>query len=105
MNEDAEVTMTTLETLAATADRLSRRLNVLEEQKRNSPPFDRTPRLPPKSPEQVFQGREAAAGRLTEVFETDVTGRRISRFYGDPERVWGAFKLPARHVVNIKVPK
>ena len=31
---------------------------------------------------------------LREVMEEDRTGRKISKFYGDPEEVWGAFKRP-----------
>jgi hypothetical protein len=39
-------------------------------------------------------------GNLVETFETDRTGRPISRFYGDPEACWGQFKQPSRHVVG-----
>jgi hypothetical protein len=39
-------------------------------------------------------------GKLIETFESDRTGRQISRFYGDPEACWGAFKQPSRHVVG-----
>lgn len=31
---------------------------------------------------------------LREITETDRTGRKISKFYGNPEEVWGAFKRP-----------
>jgi len=40
-------------------------------------------------------------GQLVERFETDRTGRRISRFYGDPEACWGPFKQPTRNVVGM----
>jgi hypothetical protein len=42
--------------------------------------------------------REAVAptnlkpGQLVERVTTDPTGRKISRFYGDPEAVWGMFR-------------
>jgi hypothetical protein len=38
------------------------------------------------------------AGTLRSVTETDYTGRRITRFYGDPEACWGPFKRQARLV-------
>lgn len=38
-------------------------------------------------------------GSLRMVTETDDTGRRIRRFFGDPEACWGAFKQPTRMVV------
>lgn len=41
-------------------------------------------------------------GELREVIETDRTGRRISRFVGDPGAAWERFKLPSRLVVGIK---
>jgi hypothetical protein len=92
--------MSTVDNLLQTTARLSQRLNALEAEKRASPPFDRTARARPVSPEQAFQDREAAAGRLTEVIETDRTGRQISRFYGDPELVWGPFKMPSRLIAS-----
>ena len=61
----------TLANLTETADRLARRLNAIEARERESPPFDRTRQRPPKSPEQAFQDREAAAGAY---------------FFGDEER-------------------
>lgn len=39
-------------------------------------------------------------GMLREVTENDRTGRKITRFYGDPEACWGPFKQPARHVTG-----
>ncbi|HEY6922803.1 MAG TPA: hypothetical protein VI653_04985 [Steroidobacteraceae bacterium] len=39
-----------------------------------------------------------AAGTLIERVETDRTGRKISKFSGDPEACWGPFKQPARRV-------
>lgn len=39
-------------------------------------------------------------GTLREVTENDRTGRKITRFYGDPEACWGPFKQPARHVTG-----
>lgn len=35
-------------------------------------------------------------GTLREVKEVDRTGRQISHSVGDPEAVWGQFKLPTR---------
>jgi hypothetical protein len=40
-------------------------------------------------------------GVLTEYFDTDRTGRRITRFRGDPGACWDQFKLPIRRVVGI----
>ncbi len=39
-------------------------------------------------------------GSLRQVITTDDTGRRIRKFYGDPEACWGAFKQPARIVTG-----
>jgi hypothetical protein len=39
-------------------------------------------------------------GVLREVVETDRTGRKISRFYGDPSAAWDDFKIPARLVTG-----
>ena len=94
----------TLHNVLDSADRLSRRINALERTQRHEsqgPPFDRTPARRPLSPEQQFQAREAEANRLTEVIERDITGRQISRFYGDPEVCWGAFKLPGRRISRV----
>lgn len=50
--------------------------------------------------------REASAptslrpGELVERVSVDRTGRRVSKFFGDPEVVWGVFKQPSRHVVG-----
>jgi hypothetical protein len=41
------------------------------------------------------------AGTLREIIETDRTGRRISRFVGDPEACWSFFKAPVRYVLGI----
>ena len=48
-----------------------------------------------KSPSSVPEGR------LRQVIETDATGRKISRFYGDPEATWGMFKSQSRRLVGI----
>jgi hypothetical protein len=40
------------------------------------------------------------AGTLREMIETDRTGRRISRFVGDPSACWDIFKQPARNVTG-----
>jgi hypothetical protein len=66
---------------------------------------DRTPRPPPKSPEQAFQDKEAAADRLTEVIETDEVGRRVRRFYGSPEKCWGPFKHYSRYIIDFDTKK
>jgi len=42
-------------------------------------------------------------GETREVITSDVTGRKISRFYGDPEAIWGRFKLPAKRIVGATV--
>ena len=56
--------------------------------------------LPAKSPAQQLQDREHAAGTVREVIEIDRAGRRISRFYGDPEAVWAPFKQVPRRVTG-----
>jgi hypothetical protein len=40
------------------------------------------------------------AGQLVERITTDDTGRRVKKFYGDPEACWGAFKMPSRLVTS-----
>ena len=40
------------------------------------------------------------AGTLRIVTATDDTGRRIRKFYGDPEACWGPFKQPSRLVTG-----
>lgn len=52
--------------------------------------------------------REQRAGRLDaqplrEVIETDRTGRRTSRFYGDPGACWNMFSGRLRAVVGINL--
>jgi hypothetical protein len=42
----------------------------------------------------------AGTGPLREIVHTDESGRRIKRFYGDPEFTWAPFKLPARAVIG-----
>jgi|HubBroStandDraft_6_1064221.scaffolds.fasta_scaffold622697_2 hypothetical protein len=93
-------TAATVERLLETVDRFARRLNSLESSQRESPPFDRTPRPRPASPEQAYQDRCHAEGVLKEVVSTDDTGRRIRRFYGDPEKCWQDFKSPVRRVIG-----
>jgi 8-oxo-dGTP pyrophosphatase MutT (NUDIX family) len=39
-------------------------------------------------------------GQLRMSIEEDETGRKIRRFYGDPESCWGAFKSLPKHVVG-----
>ncbi len=52
--------------------------------------------------------REATAptnlrpGQLVERIEIDETGRKIRKFYGDPEACWGPFKQPVRIVTKWK---
>jgi hypothetical protein len=41
------------------------------------------------------------AGTLRESIEVDRTGRRITRFVGDPENCWGAFKMPIKRILGI----
>ena len=89
----------TVENLLETVDRLTRRVNSMESEKRIAPPFDRSPK-PVLTAEQAFQQRELAAGRLTMVTEHDEVGRPIRRFYGDPELCWGQFKLQSKVVVG-----
>jgi hypothetical protein len=45
------------------------------------------------------------AGMLREQIEPDRTGRRITRFVGDPESCWGVFKQPVRGVVGFGAPR
>lgn len=65
---------------------------------------------------QIYAAANAAArdpgtvpaGTLREIVETDPTGRRITRFIGDPEACWGPFKSPSRIVTawhGAPVPK
>ena len=42
----------------------------------------------------AVKGVQTTQHGLREVMEEDRTGRKISKFYGDPEEVWGVFKLP-----------
>jgi hypothetical protein len=44
--------------------------------------------------------RNIPAGQLVERVTTDETGRRIKRFFGDPEVTWGPFKTPSRIVTG-----
>lgn len=50
--------------------------------------------------------REAVApssvppGELVERVTVDSTGRRISRFYGDPAVTWGPFQIPPKLVIG-----
>ena len=61
---------------------------------------------------QIYSDAQAAAadpatiprGELRMITETDETGRRIRKFYGDPEAAWGPFKHPTQHVVGWNVP-
>jgi hypothetical protein len=46
----------------------------------------------------------APEGMLTEHFETDRTGRKISRFTGDPEACWAPFKMPSQRVTRLAPP-
>jgi hypothetical protein len=39
-------------------------------------------------------------GPLREAIEIDRSGRRISKFYGDPENVWGRFAGPVRRYIS-----
>lgn len=39
-------------------------------------------------------------GMLRQVVETDATGRRITKFFGDPEACWGPFKQPTRRIAS-----
>jgi hypothetical protein len=39
-------------------------------------------------------------GELVERVSTDATGRRITKFHGDPEACWAPFKVPSRAVVG-----
>jgi hypothetical protein len=42
---------------------------------------------------------------LVEVIEVDRTGRKISRFRGDPEACWGRFKAPQRRITGVTFPR
>ena len=59
--------------------------------------------------QEVFSDSVAAgtrsghgAGPLREVVETDRSGRKISRFFGDPEDTWSPFKMESRDVTGWK---
>ena len=41
------------------------------------------------------------AGVVRPITEEDMTGRRITRFHGDPEAVWGMFKSQTRRLVGV----
>jgi hypothetical protein len=43
---------------------------------------------------------KAPVGPLREAIEIDRAGRRISKFYGDPENVWGRFAGPVRRYIS-----
>jgi hypothetical protein len=55
---------------------------------------------------QIFSDAAAAAmkndtpGQLRQVVSQDATGRRITRFYGDPEACWGPFKQASRVIIG-----
>jgi hypothetical protein len=61
--------------------------------------------------DQIFADAYAAAsappsvgsGVLRAVEETDRTGRKITRFFGDPEATWGMFKQQPRRMVGINL--
>lgn len=42
-------------------------------------------------------------GVLRPVVDTDITGRKITRFYGDPEATWGMFKSQSRRLTGINL--
>ena len=42
----------------------------------------------------------AGAGPLREIVSVDRTGRKIHRFYGDPENCWAQYKSPVRCVTG-----
>lgn len=52
-----------------------------------------------------LQRQLAHSGQLVELFVTDRTGRKISRFVGDPEACWGQFKAPLRRVTGFTIPR
>jgi hypothetical protein len=45
---------------------------------------------------------KATPGTLVEEIVFDATGRRISRFHGDPEVCWGPFKQPGRRITGFR---
>jgi hypothetical protein len=49
----------------------------------------------------VYDPSTVPAGTLREVVQTDRTNRRITRFVGDPENCWGAFKMPIKRILGI----
>ena len=55
---------------------------------------------PGKSGAESMQETAYRAGILREVITTDDTGRRIRRFFGDPEACWGPFKQIPRHITG-----
>jgi colicin import membrane protein len=40
------------------------------------------------------------AGQQVERIERDITGRHITRFFGDPELTWSPFKSPVRRLLS-----
>jgi hypothetical protein len=50
----------------------------------------------------VYDPSTVPAGTLREVVEPDRTGRRITRFIGDPQDCWSAFKTPVRRVIGMR---
>ncbi len=57
---------------------------------------------PAQSDAQKMQARCEADGVERMVIEIDETGRRIRHFYGDPEVVWGPFKMPGKRVTGFE---
>jgi len=55
---------------------------------------------PAKSDAERLQERALAAGELVEIIETDRSGRKISRFYGDPGLWLSPYAYPSKLVVG-----
>jgi hypothetical protein len=65
------------------------------------PEFYRRPQTG-KSDAEKMQARGEEDGTLRMVITVDETGRRIRKFFGDPEACWGPFKQPTRRVTGFR---
>jgi hypothetical protein len=51
---------------------------------------------------EILEPTNVPPGELAERISTDQTGRRISRFFGDPEVCWGPFKQDTKVIIGYK---
>jgi hypothetical protein len=50
--------------------------------------------------DQTVADFKRPVGPLRELVEHDLVGRRLIRFYGDPQNCWGAFKAKPQYVIG-----